>query len=469
MGATGTGKSRLPIDLASGFRVSEINSDKIQVHEGHAVLVNQFNPEKYVFNGSLKDPGPTWLRDKYYFPGVDVSVLVLADYLCKREDSVLIQLRTDAGGIQEIVEHSVTGLPHLQGHPRTHVAQNLRYLLKNLSVLVPCSGALNISPVLPKTPVKIKLRTDAGGIQEIVEHSVTGLPHLQGHPRTHVAQNLRYLLKNLSVLVPCSGALNISPVLPKTPVKIKLRTDAGGIQEIVEHSVTGLPHLQGHPRTHVAQNLQYLLKNPSVLVPCLGALNISPVLPKTPVKIKVSHDPLAGSRDYLMGNRPLLVPMQEIFNAMLMDPAHPNGVWIISIGYPGSEIIYISELQEPTSLDDCYWEISNHWCTRHGIFPTNPQYAASTAWQGYGDYPWPGRLTIEFFYDIGLGQGHGLYFCPPTHSQWSTFRGVLITEPREFVGWRMIEDIPPGLAVLDPIVYLQQRLLQSSADGEVFN
>ncbi|XP_037496864.1 uncharacterized protein LOC105637444 [Jatropha curcas] len=339
MGATGTGKSRLPIDLASGFRVSEINSDKIQVHEGHAVLVNQFNPEKYVFNGSLKDPGPTWLRDKYYFPGVDVSVLVLADYLCKREDSVLIQLRTDAGGIQEIVEHSVTGLPHLQGHPRTHVAQNL----------------------------------------------------------------------------------------------------------------------------------QYLLKNPSVLVPCLGALNISPVLPKTPVKIKVSHDPLAGSRDYLMGNRPLLVPMQEIFNAMLMDPAHPNGVWIISIGYPGSEIIYISELQEPTSLDDCYWEISNHWCTRHGIFPTNPQYAASTAWQGYGDYPWPGRLTIEFFYDIGLGQGHGLYFCPPTHSQWSTFRGVLITEPREFVGWRMIEDIPPGLAVLDPIVYLQQRLLQSSADGEVFN
>ncbi|KAJ9179124.1 hypothetical protein P3X46_010947 [Hevea brasiliensis] len=42
-----------------------------------------------------------------------------------------------------------------------------------------------------------------------------------------------------------------------------LGTDAGGTKEIVEHNVTGLLHPVGRPGTHIlAQNLQYLLKNP---------------------------------------------------------------------------------------------------------------------------------------------------------------------------------------------------------------
>lgn len=44
-----------------------------------------------------------------------------------------------------------------------------------------------------------------------------------------------------------------------------LGTDAGGTKEIVEHNVTGLLHPPGHPGAQVlAQNLRYLLKNPSV-------------------------------------------------------------------------------------------------------------------------------------------------------------------------------------------------------------
>lgn len=44
-----------------------------------------------------------------------------------------------------------------------------------------------------------------------------------------------------------------------------LGTDAGGTKEIVEHNVTGLLHPPGHPGTQVlAQNLRYLIKNPSV-------------------------------------------------------------------------------------------------------------------------------------------------------------------------------------------------------------
>lgn len=44
-----------------------------------------------------------------------------------------------------------------------------------------------------------------------------------------------------------------------------LGTDAGGTKEIVEHNVTGLLHPVGRPGTQVlAQNLQFLLHNPSV-------------------------------------------------------------------------------------------------------------------------------------------------------------------------------------------------------------
>ncbi|KAG8643570.1 uncharacterized protein LOC110604242 [Manihot esculenta] len=44
-----------------------------------------------------------------------------------------------------------------------------------------------------------------------------------------------------------------------------LGTDAGGTKEIVEQNVTGLVHPVGRPGTHIlAQNLKYLLKNPSV-------------------------------------------------------------------------------------------------------------------------------------------------------------------------------------------------------------
>lgn len=43
-----------------------------------------------------------------------------------------------------------------------------------------------------------------------------------------------------------------------------LGTDAGGTKEIVEHNVTGLLHPLGRPGAQVlAQNLQYLLNNPS--------------------------------------------------------------------------------------------------------------------------------------------------------------------------------------------------------------
>ena len=41
MGATGTGKSRLTVDLATHFRGEIINSDKMQVYKGLDIVTNK--------------------------------------------------------------------------------------------------------------------------------------------------------------------------------------------------------------------------------------------------------------------------------------------------------------------------------------------------------------------------------------------------------------------------------------------
>ncbi|KAG5629922.1 hypothetical protein H5410_001639 [Solanum commersonii] len=41
MGATGTGKSRLSVDLATHFRGEIINSDKMQVYKGLDIMTNK--------------------------------------------------------------------------------------------------------------------------------------------------------------------------------------------------------------------------------------------------------------------------------------------------------------------------------------------------------------------------------------------------------------------------------------------
>ncbi|KAL8232842.1 hypothetical protein R6Q57_002620 [Mikania cordata] len=46
MGATGTGKSRLSIDLATRYRAEVINSDKIQVYEGLDIVTNKITEEE---------------------------------------------------------------------------------------------------------------------------------------------------------------------------------------------------------------------------------------------------------------------------------------------------------------------------------------------------------------------------------------------------------------------------------------
>lgn len=46
MGATGTGKSRLSIDLATRFPAEVVNSDKMQVHEGLDIVTNKITEEE---------------------------------------------------------------------------------------------------------------------------------------------------------------------------------------------------------------------------------------------------------------------------------------------------------------------------------------------------------------------------------------------------------------------------------------
>ncbi|KAG6764200.1 hypothetical protein POTOM_031659 [Populus tomentosa] len=162
MGATGCGKTRVSIDLATRFQSEIINSDKMQVYDGldittnkitiqdrlgvphhllgefdpddgeltpseyrlagglaisgivsrqhlpivvggsnsliHALVSDRFNPELNVFDGS--NPVSTQLRYNCCFLWVDVSLPVLCDYLCKRVDEML-----DSGMLDELSEY----------------------------------------------------------------------------------------------------------------------------------------------------------------------------------------------------------------------------------------------------------------------------------------------------------------------------------------------------------------------------
>ncbi|KAJ7954106.1 Adenylate isopentenyltransferase [Quillaja saponaria] len=164
MGATGTGKSKLSVDLATLFPFSEIiNSDKMQVYRGldittnkipieerlgvphhllgevdpvngeftpsdfrsrggsiisditsrrklplvvggsnsfiHALLVDQFDTESDVFDGSSSTSISSELRYNCCFLWVDVSFPVLSDYLSKRVEDML-----DLGMVDELAE-----------------------------------------------------------------------------------------------------------------------------------------------------------------------------------------------------------------------------------------------------------------------------------------------------------------------------------------------------------------------------
>ncbi|KAJ6429790.1 hypothetical protein OIU84_021233 [Salix udensis] len=162
MGATGCGKTRVSIDLATCFQSEIVNSDKIQVYKGldittnkitiqdrqgvphhllgevdpdageltpseyrlsgglaisgivsrqklpivvggsnsliHALVADRFNPALNVFDGS--NPVSTQLRYNCCFLWVDVSLPVLCDYLCKRVDEML-----DSGMLDELSEY----------------------------------------------------------------------------------------------------------------------------------------------------------------------------------------------------------------------------------------------------------------------------------------------------------------------------------------------------------------------------
>ncbi|GMH01903.1 hypothetical protein Nepgr_003742 [Nepenthes gracilis] len=162
MGATGTGKSRLSVDLATRFPSEIINSDKMQVYRGldittnkipfqeqlgvrhhllgefesslgefspyryrchatsvikqiaarrklpivvggsnsfiYALLAERFNPKSQVFDGS--DPVCTELRYRCCFLWLDVSLPVLNEYLKKRVDDML-----DSGMVDELAQY----------------------------------------------------------------------------------------------------------------------------------------------------------------------------------------------------------------------------------------------------------------------------------------------------------------------------------------------------------------------------
>ncbi|XP_059625820.1 adenylate isopentenyltransferase 3, chloroplastic isoform X2 [Cornus florida] len=114
MGATGTGKSRLSIDLATRFPSAEIvNSDKMQVYKGLDIVTNKITEEEsrgqlpIIVGGSnsymeaLIEDETSEFRPRYEccFLWVDVSMPVLHSALSRRVDQMV-----EAGMVEEARE-----------------------------------------------------------------------------------------------------------------------------------------------------------------------------------------------------------------------------------------------------------------------------------------------------------------------------------------------------------------------------
>ncbi|CBI32356.3 unnamed protein product, partial [Vitis vinifera] len=94
MGATGTGKSRLSIDLATRFPAEIVNSDKMQVYEGLDIVTNKITEEEQrgVPHHLLRIAHPNCC-----FLWVDVSRSVLHSFVSKRVDKMV-----EKGMVEEV-------------------------------------------------------------------------------------------------------------------------------------------------------------------------------------------------------------------------------------------------------------------------------------------------------------------------------------------------------------------------------
>ncbi|KAE8660643.1 Adenylate isopentenyltransferase 3 [Hibiscus syriacus] len=98
MGATGTGKSRLSIDLAIRFPAEVINSDKIQVHEGLDIVTNKITEEEQC--------GVPHHLLGVINPNADFTVTDFVDMASHAMDSIVSrsQLPIIAGGSNSFIE-----------------------------------------------------------------------------------------------------------------------------------------------------------------------------------------------------------------------------------------------------------------------------------------------------------------------------------------------------------------------------
>lgn len=105
MGATGTGKSRLAIDLATHFPAEIINSDKIQAHQGLAVLTNKVTEEecrgvRHHLLGFIK-PDSDFTADDFCFHALMTIELILGQG----------RIPIIAGGSNSFIDALVNGNP----------------------------------------------------------------------------------------------------------------------------------------------------------------------------------------------------------------------------------------------------------------------------------------------------------------------------------------------------------------------
>lgn len=107
MGATGTGKSRLSVDLATLFPAEIINSDKMQVYEGLDIVTNKITVEE-------QRGVPHHLLGMVKNPNADFDAEDFCDEASEAIDTITDRDRLPiiAGGSNSFIEHLVDGLDY---------------------------------------------------------------------------------------------------------------------------------------------------------------------------------------------------------------------------------------------------------------------------------------------------------------------------------------------------------------------
>ncbi|KAE8672266.1 Adenylate isopentenyltransferase 3 [Hibiscus syriacus] len=254
MGATGSGKSRLSIDLATRFPAEVINSDKIQVHEGLDIVTNKMTEEEQFrrhgftrhgfdrvpsqlpiiaggsnsFIEALVDDKHFRFRSKYEccFLWVDVAMPVLHQYVSERVDKMVENGMVDevrnffdsnanystgigkAIGVHEF-DRYFRGEPFLDKQGRAKLLQEAIQEIKTNTCRLACRQWEKINRLRNQKNWKIHQLDATEAFRRRGEESDEAWEELVAGPSTEMVAQFLYDISSRALLTSPAGAIRV--------------------------------------------------------------------------------------------------------------------------------------------------------------------------------------------------------------------------------------------------------------------